>query len=409
MIWQLALAASALLLVACGTSEDIPKGKNSSSCGVVGTWLDPKTGKTIAPGQLLTELSQRSVVLLGEQHDNAEHHRWQLQMLAALHAHKPDVIVGFEMFPRRVQPALDRWSAGELNRQTFLKESDWRKVWGFDPDLYLPLFHFARQNRLAMLGLNVDRALISRVGRQGWDAIPANERSGLTDPAAASDGYLNYLTSVFSNNHGQSGESANKPDLAKIKKNEGFKRFVAAQQTWDRAMAEAIAKAHRKRPQSLIIGVMGDGHARFGYGVPHQLSDLGIANTAVLLAMEPETACNNLPTKIADAVFVVAKPQPSKRAAPKPRLGVNLRKTDKGIQITRVAKGSVAAASALATNDIVVSAAGHSVKSISQFIAIVQRQAPGTWLPLMIRRNGKKLELVAKFPPRLQTDNKEAK
>ena len=35
----------------------------------------------------MAALARRPVVLLGEQHDNAEHHRWQLQMLAALRAH----------------------------------------------------------------------------------------------------------------------------------------------------------------------------------------------------------------------------------------------------------------------------------------------------------------------------------
>jgi hypothetical protein len=30
----------------------------------------------------------------------------------------------------------------------------------------------------------------------------------------------------------------------------------------------------------------------------------------------------------------------------------------------------------------------------------VQRQAPGTWLPLTLERDGRTVETVAKFPPR---------
>ena len=153
----------------------------------------------------MAALARRPVVLLGEQHDNAEHHRWQLQMLAALHAHNPDMIVGFEMFPRRVQPALDRWIAGAHDVQKFLKEADWEKVWGYDPYLYMPLFHFARQNRLTMIALNIDRALLARVGREGWTAIPADQRGGLSDPAVASDPYMNYLAGVFANGHRRGG------------------------------------------------------------------------------------------------------------------------------------------------------------------------------------------------------------
>ena len=92
-------------------------------------------------------------------HDNPEHHRWQLQTLAALHAVRPDMVIGFEMFPRRVQKALDQWVAGELSEAQFLAASDWNAVWSTDAKLYLPLFHFARMNRLPMVALNIDTRL----------------------------------------------------------------------------------------------------------------------------------------------------------------------------------------------------------------------------------------------------------
>lgn len=385
---------------------DEPTAPDARACAKVGTWLDPATGKTIAPGPLMAALARRPVVLLGEEHDDAEHHRWQLQMLAALHAHKPDMIVGFEMFPRRVQPALDRWAAGDLDVQTFLKQSEWRKVWRFDPNLYLPLFHFVRQNRLSMIALNVDRALVARVGREGWDAIPVDQRGGLSDPAAASDAYLSYLGDVFveklrlgmAGGSQKAGAGRDEADLASVMESDGFKRFVAAQLTWDRAMAEALAKARKMRPGSLVVGVVGRGHAQFGHGVPHQLSDLGVADAAVVLPVNSAAACKGLPANIADAVFVVAPPERVEQAPPRPRLGVMIERTDDGVRIMRVMDGSIAEAGKLAAGDIVVSAAGRPVEKVSQLIETILRQAPGTWLPLTIRRDGRDLEVVAKFP-----------
>jgi len=35
---------------------------------------------------------------------------------------------------------------------------------------------------------------------------------------------------------------------------------------------------------------------------------------------------------------------------------------------------------------------------LTDLVEIVQRQAPGTWLPLAIRRGADELEFVAKFP-----------
>jgi hypothetical protein len=37
---------------------------------------------------------------------------------------------------------------------------------------------------------------------------------------------------------------------------------------------------------------------------------------------------------------------------------------------------------------------------VGEVVEIVQRQAPGTWLPLKVRRGDNTLELIAKFPPR---------
>jgi len=404
---RLFLAALAALLLAGPAAADVPAGASVGACGQVGTWLVPATGKTASPATVTAALARRAVVLLGEQHDNADHHRWQLQMLAALHAYRPDMAVGFEMFPRRVQPVLDRWAAGAIDAGQFLRDTDWETVWGFDSGLYMPLFHFVRQNRLAMVALNVDRSLISRVGKEGWAAIPAADRSGLSDPAPAGDAYLRFLAGVFADSHGRKAAAeAEKPDapvtdaeFSKMRQNEDFKRFVQAQLTWDRAMAEAIAEARRKRPASLVVGILGQGHARFGYGVPHQLADLGIADVAVVLPEEPDEACKGLPAGLADAVFVVAPPPPVAEGPPKPRLGVMIERAEGGVRILQVVKGSVAEASSLAASDIVVSAAGRPIEKVAQLIAIVRRQAPGTWLPLTIRRGGKEIEVVAKFPP----------
>lgn len=421
---RLILTLVASMALAWAAVADEPP-KADKACAKVGTWLDPKTGKTLAPAPLMAALARRQVVLLGEEHDDAGHHRWQLQMLAALHAHRPDMVVGFEMFPRRVQPALDRWAAGKLGAKAFLDESEWGKVWGSASDLYLPLFHFVRQNRLPMVALNVDRALVAKVGQEGWAAVPSGERAGLSDPAPASDAYLEYLARVFVEKRRMGADRpkeerkedapSTKTDPAvvneekreeappkemdpdSVKKTDEFKRFVAAQLTWDRAMAEALAKARRERPGSLAIGVLGRGHVQFGHGVPHQLADLGVDDAAVLLPVTPETVCEGLPVDVADAVFVV-EPQTHVAPPPGPMLGVMIRTGDDGVRITQIVEGSVAEASGLAAGDVVVSAAGRKIEKTSQLVEIIHRQAPGTWLPLKVRRQDKEVEIVAKFP-----------
>lgn len=403
------LAFAMLATAACaGDAAGLDPDPDQPACMEAGMWLEPATATPVAADRLLAEMARRPVVLLGESHTNAEHHRWQLHTLVALHGRKPDMVLGFESFPRRVQPVLDRWVKGELDVGDFLEAVDWPAVWGYDPAFYMPMFHFARQNRIPMIALNVDRELVSRVGHEGWAAIAADERAGLSDPAPASDAYRDSLAQVYlykqSLRAGGDPEAATEgaeteeADIAAVIDTTEFKQFVEAQLTWDRAMAEALAEARRQHPGALVVGIMGRGHVEHRYGVPHQLSDLGIPDAAVLLPVDRADACEGVPADLADAVFLLESPDKSAAAPPKPRLGILIETAEGGVRVKEVMEGSVAAAAAIEAGDIVVSAAGFPVAQAGELIEIVQRQAPGTWLPLTIRRGGKEIEIVARFP-----------
>ena len=159
-----------------------------------GTWLDPHTAEPVAHPDLMRRLALQQVVLLGETHDRYDVHRWQLHVALGLLAHRSDIVLGFEMFPRRLQPVLDAFIAGTFaTTEDFLEAAEWNEVWRFDPDLYLPLFHFCRQFRLPMLALNCSRPLVTRVGKEGWAAIPVDERDGLTPARPALPAYRDYL------------------------------------------------------------------------------------------------------------------------------------------------------------------------------------------------------------------------
>ena len=261
----------------------------------VGTWIYP--GSNEKRDDTIAAFAKRGVVLLGESHNEAEHHRWQLHTIAALFSHRPDMVLGFEMFPRRVQPVLDRWSKGELDETTFLREVNWPQIWGFADELYMPLFHFARMHCLPMLALNVDRVTNRRVAAQGLAFMPGTEREGVGDPAPASSSYRDRLFEWFKK-HPAAGQDAHASS-------ERFERFVCAQQFWDVAMAEAIASVQRYgRP--LVVGIMGSGHVEYGDGVPHQLAALGVDNVATALPWRSDTDYPIQAPPIAEFLFGVA-------------------------------------------------------------------------------------------------------
>ncbi|MDX1467237.1 MAG: ChaN family lipoprotein [Halomonas sp.] len=372
----LALPCAAALAAPPEASRDV------QVCPPPGQWVTDD-GERRSTAALMPELAERRVLLLGEQHDRLDHHRWQLHTLAALHAHRPSLMIGLEMLPREAQPALDAWIAGELDEATFLAESDWQRAWGFDPALYLPILHFARMQRIPLVALNVAPALRGRLATEGWAAVPAEARFGITPPAPAAPAYRERLAAIFEQHIERDDDPA------------ALERFIAAQLVWDRAMAAALAKA--SRPDTLVVGLMGQGHLAGGDGVPAQLDDLGLTDHRSLLPWTPGDDCAT-PTEHADARYVLGDESAFQPAAPL-RLGVLLEDHPDGVRILSVDEESVAEQAGLAAGDVILTAAGVDLDSPTDLSAILRRQAPGTLLPLEVRRDDVTREWLARFPP----------
>jgi uncharacterized iron-regulated protein len=318
------------------------------------------------------------------------------------------MVIGFEMFPRRVQPVLDRWVAGELTARQFLEQSEWDKGWALPAELYLPLFEFARMNRIPMLALNVDRKFSKAIAEKGWDALAVAEREGVSRAAPPADAYRDLLHEVYRQHLAMPGR-----DDARAEKNahrdehvidRGFGYFVESQTTWDRAMAEVLARRSVSGPtgrKPLLVGIMGSGHLRFGYGVPHQLRDLGVRNIGILMPVAVDADCTTLRSGLADAIF--ALPKQVAAAIEPPRLGVRLDGSEGRagkVSVAEVTADSLAEKSGLKSGDRLLEVAGQPVENVPQIIAAVRRQPGGTWLPVQVLRGDETLDLVVKFPAR---------
>ncbi len=364
--------------------------KKESECVPVGSWIVPGV-RRITDNEVISHAVNQSVVLLGEAHANLEHHRWQLQMLVSLHTVHPNLVIGFEMFPRRVQKVLDQWVAGELSEAEFLSASDWNHNWNTDANAYLPFFHFARMNRIPMVALNIDTHLRREISLKGYDVVAADKLKGLTRPAPPSNAYLDYLMPIYKK-HKRNGKY--KDEIHRD--NLDFQRFVRSQQLWDRAMAQALHSTMIRPGRPLVVGIMGAGHIKFGYGVPHQLKDLGVEDVAMLLPWDSDKACENLVTGLADAVFGVTS-YVAPHVQSRQRLGIRFEIVQSGALVVQVEKSSVAEVAGIEDKDIITEIAGLKVKQTNDVVRVVQRQAPGTWLPIKVKRGSKTIEIIAKF------------
>src|SRR5690606_2261426 len=188
--------------------------------------------------------------------------------------------------------------------------------------------------------------------------VPLEERVGLTRPAPPSQAYLDFLLPIYKQHDRkdkQEGEiSYDDPD---------FRRFYAGQQLWDRAMAQmlqaALNNTEKGNKKPLVVGIMGSGHIVHGYGVPHQLNDLGVRDVLSSLPWDTDKAWKQLVAGVADAVFGVLPERIDPFAEPKyQRLGIRFEMARGGALVLQVEKNSIAEASGLKDADVILEMAG---------------------------------------------------
>ncbi len=200
---------------------------------------------------------RHNVVCVGEQHDNAKHHRLQHQILAGLIERSAErgihLALGMEMFRRHMQPALNAYYRGSIDGEQLRRATDWDRSWGFDFAMYEPMLRLAREHRVRIIGLNASRALTRAVARRGLEGLPEPVRLSLPLLVLDDAGHRKFFWAImgFSNETSapQNGHGAMSPE-----------RFYAAQVIWDETMAEGASSwLADPQPRQLML-VAGNGH-----------------------------------------------------------------------------------------------------------------------------------------------------
>ena len=232
--------------------------------------VDLRSGQTIRLADQGHALAGYRIILVGEHHTAAGHHQAQLAVIQSLVAAGQQVAVGMEMFRRDSQPSLDAWVGGQLKASAF--EAVYRDNWNYPFALYQPILEFARQNRLALVGLNVPRGITRQVAREGFDSLSKQERQDLPFVTCDVDqDYMAYIRQAYgAHGHGQMN----------------FDHFCEAQLVWDKAMAANALRFLENHPSHVIVVLAGSGHARKG-GIPAQLKKMSSVKHLVILPEVP--------------------------------------------------------------------------------------------------------------------------
>lgn len=226
----------------------------------VDTIISARTGQPVTFEAMLEDLAGVRVIYVGETHINRHHHLIQKRLVEALQQEHPDLTVGMEMFDHRYDPVLAKWSAGQLDREAFIKETHWyvrRSGWGYNFELYAPIFEVIQAKGLRLVGLNVPGWIQPKVSASGLENLLPDERRMLAAKIdTGNEDHRAYVEAIFNENPHHQIKS--------------FENFYEAQCAWEDTMAESIA---RKLVAGPMVVVIGNGHIQYKYGVPNRAYD----------------------------------------------------------------------------------------------------------------------------------------
>lgn len=213
-------------------------------------WL-PATQRFATPDEVVELARAADAVLLGETHDNADHHALQAWMTARLMESGRPPLVAFEMIDAGQEKALRRHLADHPGDAAGLGPAlSWEKSAWPSWSLYRPIAEAALRAGAALAPANLTREQVGDIARHGDDhGLPPISRQQLASIGEdIKDGHCGML-----------------PDTA-------VPGMVRVQRSRDKVMAETLIQGMHDHGHAILIA--GAGHTRTDRGVPVALSQL---------------------------------------------------------------------------------------------------------------------------------------
>lgn len=222
----------------------------------LGEIVDLRTGASVTAGQLLDELAGASLLLLGEKHDNPDHHALQLWLLQALEKRRVQGALVMEMLTVDQQETVTQVQT-KMTKGTRPADLplalNWHKGW--DWSQYSALVTHVLAQPYPLLAGNLNRDALMAIYRQPPELLGREStRADVTERLSA---------------HIREAHCNKLPETQ-------LPAMLAVQQQRDRSMAKVLLDA--PKPAVLIAGAY---HVRYDLGVPLHVRDLqGIDDVA---------------------------------------------------------------------------------------------------------------------------------
>lgn len=272
------LASLAVVLLACGgtrpaaTRPAPPVEQAPAAPPLEGGWQSPlhrehplagrlwdvRQGRFVEVAELVRALGQARFVVLGERHDQPDHHRLQAELVRALGQAGRRPALAFEMLDTGQQPKVDASLASAPGDADALALAvDWVHSGWPDWALYRPVFAAGLAAGMPVVAASLPRAQVRELVKRGPEALPAELRARLAlDEPLPEDVER------------QMREEQDRAHCGHLPK-ELLGPMVQAQRARDAHLADRLLEADTGQGAVLITG---NGHARTDRGVPAHLA-----------------------------------------------------------------------------------------------------------------------------------------
>lgn len=246
-------------------------------------WL-PAEGRFIEPADLARRMVSADFVLLGEHHDNVDHHRLQAWALSQVLAVGRRPVLAFEMLTPDQGPALRRYIAEHPGQTEGLDQAlDWANSHWPDWSNYRPLFAEGLSAGMEIRAANLPNGAVHALAHGEAFPDPMIKYFRLDQPLEPR--VADALSKEIKESHcGQMPERM-------------LPGMITVQRARDAVMAHTMAD---KAPTGAVL-IAGTGHIRNDWGVPVHLAALAAGRPAFALAFLEVADDDNDPAAYSEA------------------------------------------------------------------------------------------------------------
>jgi uncharacterized iron-regulated protein len=207
------------------------------------------------------------VVYVGETHNDAADHQYELELIRGLLRRKVQFAIGWEMFDETQQSAIDAWSSHSISLNEMLTRTDFQRRWGIYSRAYQQILKLAGDAGVQNLALNASPELVHKVAE--GQPLTKEERAAMPAGFKTSEKAYSYFLSMMGSH----------PGVNEVNK----RRFFAAQNVWDQTMATRILQFKLHNPTITLVVIAGRGHVSGAFGIPSYVRQKANLRQLILL------------------------------------------------------------------------------------------------------------------------------